>query len=86
MVDRTGYEDAASVRKAAGAILLDGQHVADTLQCCHGGEHWVVRRGSGIRRGFCMSCQKPTCGKPACDPCIPFEKKLDLVEKGKMVL
>jgi hypothetical protein len=82
MAERTGYSDAVAVRRPAGAIIIDGQQVADTLQCCHGGEHWIVRKGSGIRRGWCMNCSKPTCGAPKCDPCVPFDKKLTLFEKG----
>jgi hypothetical protein len=82
MADRTGFSDAAAVSRPAGAIIIDGVQVADTLQCCHGGEHWIVRKGSGIKRGWCMNCNKPTCGLPKCDPCVPFDKKLTLFEKG----
>lgn len=82
MAERNGYEDARAVRRAAGAILLDGQQVADTLQCGHCNVHWVVQHGSGIRRGWCLRCDRPTCGKPPCEACVPFEKKLDLNEKS----
>lgn len=29
-----------------------------------------------------MCCTRITCGKKMCDPCVPFEKKIDLMEKG----
>ena len=67
-----------------GTIALDGKCVADTLQCCHCNKHFIVEKGSGNRRGFCMHCMGPTCGDYLCDTCIPFEKKLDLFEKGKI--
>jgi hypothetical protein len=75
------YSDAESVRRPAGAIILDGQEVANTLQCVHCGAHWVPRRGSGITRGFCKRCMGPICG-PRCQECVPFEKWLDKVEKN----
>jgi hypothetical protein len=56
----------------------------DTLQCCHCNCIWVVHKGSGRRRGFCTNCKQVTCGSPQCVPCIPFEKKLDLYEAGKI--
>jgi hypothetical protein len=58
----------------------DGTQEADTLQCCHCNAHYVVRPGSGKRRGWCALCAGTTCGKPACVPCIPFERKLDAQE------
>lgn len=67
-----------------GHWLVDGKEVADTLQCVHCGDHFVVVFGSGKRRGFCMNCNGTTCGKPGCHACIPFEKKLDLYEAGKI--
>lgn len=54
----------------------------DTVQCCHCDIHkpheeWV------LHGGFCRSCMKPICGDH-CSECLPFEKKLDLYEKGKI--
>lgn len=68
--------------KARGYLLVDGKEVAATLQCCHCNAHWIHQKGSGITRGFCVSCMKATCGAGRCDVCIPFEKRLDLYEKG----
>jgi len=55
-----------SVRKAKG-WFLDGAGTpkADTLMCIHCQQHWEVMPGSGRRRGYCMNCNGPTCGKKA---------------------
>lgn len=76
----TDYGDALAVRRAAGAILLDGAHVADTVQCVHCGGHFVMVRGSGRTRGWCANCNGIFCG-PGCSTCLPIEKRLDLREK-----
>lgn len=76
----------ASARRPSGYILSGGKQIAETLQCKHCNMHWQVIKGSGKRRGFCIRCMGPTCGKPSCDTCIPFEKKLDLYEKGKLII
>ena len=52
----------------------------DYLQCVHCEMHYPVRPGSGRTRGFCMMCYKPTCGATQCDPCIPFEKRMEIWE------
>ncbi len=72
----------ATARRAGGGIIMDGIQVADTKACCHCGSHWVVKPGSGTVRGFCYGCHDHTCGNPACDACLPMEKRLDLYEKG----
>jgi len=66
--------------KIKGGILVDGKQVADTLQCVHCNGHFQIVPGSGTDRGFCLRCFGPTCGAKACDPCIPFEKKLEKIE------
>lgn len=76
------YANAQSVRRAAGAIIIDGQHQADTLQCCHCGAHFHVERGSGTQRGFCLKCMGVTCGEPKCLACVPKEKQLELREQA----
>jgi hypothetical protein len=63
-----------------GYIIIDGKEVGETLQCCHCMRHWMVQRGSGVRRGFCVKCGGPTCGKPGCDQCVPAEARMELVE------
>lgn len=64
-----------------GSIIIDGREVANTVQCCHCAGHFLYQRGSGTTRGFCTRCSQITCGKPECDPCRPFEKWLEMVER-----
>lgn len=54
----------------------------DTYQCCHCGAHFVIVKGSGKTRGFCLKCMQITCGKLECDVCVPFEKKLEIWEQN----
>lgn len=79
-MDGNPFKDAKYEDKPSGVILMDGKEVAHTLQCCHCAVHFVSIRGSGKRRGFCMHCHKITCGNPKCDPCIPYEERLQLAE------
>ena len=61
---------------------FDGKIVEmDSLQCCHCNCHYHVQPGSGKRRGFCLLCMDVTCGKEACLPCVPFERKLEAQER-----
>ena len=71
--------------KEEGIILMDGKAVVSTQQCCHCGGHFQMVKGSGKIRGFCGRCHHFTCGKLECCACIPFEKKLELIEKGQML-
>ena len=64
-----------------GAIVVDGRHVADTLQCVHCGNHWETKPGSGTERGFCTNCSGPVCGAHACFDCKPHEAQIELQEK-----
>ncbi len=80
--------------RKAGHILIDGIEVAMTLQCCHCGSHWVHYRshlvinsnGPKRTRGFCTKCMQVTCGRKECDPCIPFEQKLDMYESKQLAV
>lgn len=71
--------------KNSGSVLLDGEEVAKTHQCVHCGMHFVSVRGSGKTRGFCRNCMGILCGKKECFTCMPFRKKIELYEKGKML-
>jgi hypothetical protein len=82
LVQPDNYSNAQHVRKPDGAIILDGRTVADTVQCCHCGGHFIPIKGSGVKRGFCTYCGKPTCGE-SCSRCLPFEQWLKLVESKK---
>jgi len=75
---------AESAPKPRGHLLVDGATVADTVQCCHCGRQWIFVKGSGRRRGWCMNCNAIHCGDAACDLCVPFERKLELYEAGKI--
>lgn len=82
--------------RPAGTIIigsLDGDRKVevDTWMCCHCGQHCARTKGiwtapsqtrKPIRRGFCMRCNGPTCGKYSCDACVPTERKLELCEAG----
>jgi len=76
-----------SVLRPHGLVIvtdLDGNEtVRDTLQCVHCQAHWVVVKGSGRRRGWCMKCGGPTCGAHACEVggCVPKEAALEAEEK-----
>lgn len=71
-----------------GALLtrdLSGSgwtQVGETLQCRHCQMHWQVMPGSGKRRGWCPHCAGPTCGAAKCEPCDPFEAKLERIESA----
>ena len=71
-------------KREDGIIISDGSVVATTKQCCHCGNHFVMVKGSGRKRGYCMKCNKITCGALGCCECVPFERKLELFEAGKI--
>ena len=79
---KSKFDNVKFESKSNGSIIIDGIEVAHTLQCCHCGKHFVSVKGSGMIRGFCMGCMKVTCGSAGCDNCLPYEKRLDLYEKG----
>lgn len=58
----------------------------DSAQCCHCGHHFRVVRGSGKTRGYCQACNGVTCGAQDCFYHFPWEKRLDLYEKGKLIV
>lgn len=68
-------------RNKRGAVVVDGNLVGETLQCVHCSYTWAVQVGSGIKRGWCLDCKGPLCGKKNClEACTPFEARLDLTE------
>ncbi len=53
----------------------------DTLMCMHCQAHWIVEPGSGRRRGWCNSCNGPTCGSESCaTTCLHWEKMFEQIE------
>lgn len=78
----------APAGKRSGILIstpYDGGPVViqDTVMCCHCGRHWLVRPGSGKRRGICLNCGGITCGKKKCDKCVPLEQRLENWEAGR---
>ena len=74
-----------SASKPAGHVITGGpsgvEIAADTLQCVHCGAHWIVKPGSGRKRGFCLKCMGPTCGSPRCEhSCNPVEAQIEAME------
>ncbi len=67
-------------KKEDGIIILNGSVVGITKQCVHCGNHFLSVKGSGKKRGWCMKCHGITCGKIECCKCVPFEKKLEIME------
>ena len=50
----------------------------DQVACVHCRHPWVIKPGSGRKRGWCLKCHGITCGTGACDVCIPYEDRFDL--------
>jgi len=74
-----------SARRPAGHVIMVDpggvELMADTLQCVHCGAHWIVKPGSGRKRGFCLKCMGPTCGSPRCEhSCNPVEAQIEAME------
>lgn len=75
----------SSLKARGHTFLCDpdtGLVETDTVQCVHCGMHWNVDPYNAKGRGFCGRCNGPVCG-PKCCECVPMEKWLDCVEKGK---
>jgi len=80
-----------SVRRPAGYFIATGpagtEDEGETLSCVHCQMHWRVEPGSGRKRGFCLRCNGPTCGKETCESgCVPFEKALEQAERREALL
>jgi hypothetical protein len=79
-----------TTRRPHGALLathLDGTlEERDILVCCHCQYTWAVIPGSRRRRGWCLKCDGPLCGKKTCmTTCEPFERWLEEVERKSRV-
>jgi hypothetical protein len=61
------------------------EEVAQMLQCVHCQGLWEVKPGSGKRRGFCLRCNAPTCGRAGCDRCKPWEMACE-IQEGRVSL
>ncbi len=65
--------------KSKGQKVITEQ---DFYWCCHCGAH---RQCAPFVEplNFCRNCMQPHCDRSRCFTCTPFEKKLDLIEKGR---
>lgn len=76
-----------SNRKASGhwfATGLAGELTeGQTLTCCHCQTAWILSKGSGKQRGFCLKCMGYTCGGVGCLECVPVERRLENIEAGR---
>ena len=59
-----------------------GKREVDYLHCAHCDLSFEVIPGSGHKRSFCTLCARATCGALACQPCVPYMKKLEAEEKA----
>jgi len=66
-----------------GAVIVGGKQVASTNMCPHCGAHFTMKKGSGIRRAWCLRCSAVTCGKPECDACVPIEARFEFFSGKK---
>jgi len=69
-----------TTRKPKSIITIDDPEFNQQIQmetkcCCHCRQHWVLKPGSGVTRGYCFKCGDVTCGRKACGTCVPYEKK-----------
>ena len=78
-----------TVRRPSGYLFIsgpDGIEEGETLSCVHCQYLWRVEPGSGRRRGFCMRCNGPTCGKRVCtEVCLPWERACELLESRRLL-
>lgn len=64
-----------------------GNQDGETLMCAHCQFHWIVKPGSGMKRGWCFNCGGPTCGKKHCEEhCVPFERAIEIMEQRGRLL
>lgn len=61
--------------------LTGNTYERETRQCSHCGRHWIFEPGSGKKRGYCYACNGLTCGADECNPCYPYEQRIEDMEK-----
>jgi len=73
-------------RGPAGHVVITspsgGTAERETRRCAHCGKHWLQVPGSGRQRGLCLRCHGLTCGAKPCDPCLPYEVRIE-IEEGR---
>lgn len=60
-----------------------GKEVADTVQCCHCGRHGTWTKDTWKKSGWCINCQRVRCGRKECEPCVHWEKRMEIYEKKR---
>lgn len=62
--------------------VKEGIFEVDTFTCIHCGAVEHVEAKADVNRvGFCRNCMKPICQRCSDQPCVPFEKKLEMIER-----
>lgn len=58
---------------------------ADTFTCAHCQTIVVVKPGASASAmgGWCRLCDKPVCPRCSSGACVPFEKKLEAMERRR---
>ena len=63
--------------KVSGDIIITDEnnnvHQMESLKCVHCQHTWIIKPGSGRKRGWCLKCMGPTCGSQECMTCVPLE-------------
>ena len=67
--------------------IPSGVYEADTFSCCHCNRvvHVPVKAPMDNVGSMCRNCMKMVCPTCAEGPCVPFEKKLEAVEKKQYI-
>ena|ERR1035437_6957520 len=65
-----------------------GVYEADTFRCVHCGNQVHVKAMMPMDQfgSMCRNCMKMVCPTCADGPCVPFEKRLDQIEKRSIAL
>jgi hypothetical protein len=68
--------------------ITAGTFEADTFTCCHCNRVMHVKPRAPMDEfgSMCRNCMKMVCPKCADGPCVPFEKKLEAMERRSRAL
>ena len=78
----TPVEDVLSLDHIRKEAIGPGQHRMDTCTCSHCNRvfHVSARMRPEDIGGLCFQCMKPICPNCLDQPCVPWEKQLDILE------
>lgn len=82
MHDLPPFDFAKWEHRPSGTIIVDEVEVAHTLMCPHCNSHFIST--SHTVHDYCCNCAALTCGQQKCLRCVPFERRLELYEQGKI--